>query len=275
MNYRHAFHAGNISDVFKHAVLALLVEHLLQKDAAFCVIDSHAGQGRYDLTSEAADKTGEFRAGIARLLAAEVPPALARYAALVRAAQPAPPALQIYPGSPALLQALLRPHDRLIAMELHPEDAAVLRQEFRADPRVQVHERDGYEGLRAVVPPRERRGLALIDPPYESTDEMAVLVEALAAAHARWPTGQYALWYPIKERGAIERLHGAIATAGLRKLLCTEFLPTRDQALRGSGMILVNPPWRIEDQLGALLAALGPALGRPDATARIDWLVPE
>jgi len=275
MNYRHAFHAGNISDVFKHAVLVLLVEHLLQKDAAVCVIDTHAGQGRYDLTSEAADKTGEFRAGIGRLLAEAVPPALTRYAALVQAAQPAPPALQIYPGSPALLQALLRPHDRLILMELHPEDAAVLRREFRADARVHVHERDGYAGLRAVVPPPERRGLVLIDPPYEAPDEMTVLVEALAAAWRRWPTGQYALWYPIKERGAIERFHGALATAGLRKLLVAEFLPTRDQSLRGSGMILVNPPWRIEDRLGALLAALGPALGRPDATARIDWLVPE
>jgi 23S rRNA (adenine2030-N6)-methyltransferase len=275
MNYRHAFHAGNISDVFKHAVLVLLIEHLLQKDAAFCAIDSHAGQGRYDLTSEAADKTGEFRAGIGQLLAAAPAPELARYAALVMAAQPAPPALQIYPGSPALLQALLRPQDRLIAMELHPEDAAVLRREFRADPRVHVHERDGYAGLRAFVPPRERRGLALIDPPYEAVDEMTVLVEALAAAWRRWPTGQYALWYPIKERGAIDQFHGALATAGLRKLLCVEFLPTRDQSLRGSGMILINPPWRLEDRLGALLAALGPALGRPDATARIDWLVPE
>ena len=275
MNYRHAFHAGNISDVFKHAVLVQLVEHLLQKDAALCVIDTHAGQGRYDLTSEAADKTGEFRAGIGRLLAEAVPPALARYAALVQTAQPTPPVLQIYPGSPALLQALLRPHDRLILMELHPEDAAVLRREFRADARVHVHERDGYEGLRAFVPPRERRGFVLIDPPYEAPDEMTVLVDALADAWRRWPSGQYALWYPIKERGAIDRFHGALATAGLRKLLVAEFLPTRDQSLRGSGMILVNPPWRIEDRLGALLAALGPALGRPDATSRIDWLVPE
>jgi 23S rRNA (adenine2030-N6)-methyltransferase len=275
MNYRHAFHAGNISDVFKHAVLVLLVEHLLQKDSAVCVIDTHAGQGRYDLTSEAAAKTGEFRAGIGRVLAAAPPAALARYSALVQAAQPAAPALQIYPGSPALLQALLRPQDRLILMELHPEDAAVLRREFRADARVHVHARDGYEGLRAVLPPDERRGLVLIDPPYEAPDEMTVLVAALTAAHARWPTGQFALWYPIKERGAVDRFHGALATAGLRKLLCAEFLPTRDQALRGSGMILVNPPWRIEDRLDALLAALGPALGRPDATARIDWLVPE
>jgi 23S rRNA (adenine2030-N6)-methyltransferase len=253
----------------------LLVEHLLQTDAAVCVIDTHAGQGRYDLISEAADKTGEFRAGIGRLLAEAAPPALARYAALVLAAQTAPPTLQIYPGSPALLQALLRPHDRLILMELHPEDAAVLRREFRADARVHVHERDGYEGLRAFVPPRERRGFVLIDPPYEAPDEMTVLVDALADAWRRWPSGQYALWYPIKERGAIDRFHGALATAGLRKLLVAEFLPTRDQSLRGSGMILVNPPWRIEDRLGALLGALGPALGRPDATARIDWLVPE
>jgi 23S rRNA (adenine2030-N6)-methyltransferase len=275
MNYRHAFHAGNISDVFKHAVLVLLIEQLLQKNTALCYVDSHAGQGRYDLTSEAAEKTGEFRAGIGRLLAAEPPPALARYAALVQAAQPIPPTLQVYPGSPALAQALLRPQDRMVLMELHPEDEAVLRRQFHDDPRVHVHQRDGYEGLLAVVPPHERRGLVLIDPPYEDRDEMPALVDRLLAAHRRWPTGQYALWYPIKERGAVERFHGALAGSGLRKLLRVEFLPTPDQSLRGSGLILINPAWRIEDGLATLLAALGPALGRPDAATRLDWLVPE
>jgi 23S rRNA (adenine2030-N6)-methyltransferase len=262
--------------VFKHAVLVLLIEQLLQKDAGFCFIDTHAGQGRYDLMSEAADKTGEFRAGIAQLLAVADPPAaVARYAALVQAAQPAPPALHVYPSSPALVQALLRPQDRMILMELHPEDGAVLRREFRDDARVHVHQRDGYEGLLAVVPPPERRGLVLIDPPYEDRDEMPVLVEALCAATRRWPTGQYALWYPIKAAGAVDRFHGALATSGLRKLLRAEFLPNRDQSLKGSGMILVNPAWRIDEALATLLAALGPALGRPDAMTRLDWLVPE
>ncbi len=275
MNYRHAFHAGNIADVFKHAVLVLMLEQLLRKDAALCYIETHAGRGRYDLTSEAAEKTGEFRAGIARLLAAEPPSEVARYAALVRAAQPAPPALHTYPGSPALAQALLRPHDRLVLCELHPEDAAVLRREFRADPRVHVHARDGYEGLIAFVPPPERRGLVLIDPPYEERDELPTLVDALVRAHARWPTGHFAVWYPVKGRGVLDRFHGALAEAGLRKILVAEFVATPDEPLKGSGMILINPPWRVEDGLSALLDALAPALGRPAAARRVEWLVPE
>jgi 23S rRNA (adenine2030-N6)-methyltransferase len=275
MNYRHAFHAGGINDVFKHAVLVVLLEHLLQKPTACCYIDTHAGLGRYDLTAEAADKTGEFRAGIGRLLAGEPPPALARYADLVRAAQPAAPALQVYPGSPALAHALLRPHDRLVLVELHPEEAAGLRRQFRDDARVHVHHRDGYEALAAFVPPPERRGLVLIDPPYEERDEFETLVDAAARAHRRWPTGQFALWYPIKERGAVDRFHAALAATGLRKLLVVEFLATPDDALKGSGLILINPPWRIEERLAALLEALGPALDRPAAAHRVDWLVPE
>lgn len=275
MNYRHAFHAGNIPDVFKHAVLIMLLEHLLQKDGAVCYIDTHAGVGRYDLASEAATKTGEFRAGIARLLAAEPPAALARYGALVRAAQPTPPALTVYPGSPALAATLLRPHDRLVLCELHPDDADALRREFRNDSRVHVHQRDGYEGMLAFVPPRERRGLVLIDPPYEERDELPYLVDALSRAHARWPTGQYAVWYPIKGRGAIDRFHGALVDAGLRKLLVVEFQATPDDALKGAGLVIVNPPWRFDDKLAALLGALGPALGRPQATHRVDWLAPE
>jgi 23S rRNA (adenine2030-N6)-methyltransferase len=275
MNYRHAFHAGNIADVFKHAVLVLLIEHLLQKDTALCYLDTHAGTGSYDLTSEAAQKTGEFRAGIGRLLAAEPPPTLARYAALVRAVQPAPATLHSYPGSPALAQALLRPHDRIILCELHPDDAATLRRACRADARVHVHQRDGYEGLVAFVPPAERRGLVLVDPPFEDRDELPTLVAAVRSAHRRWPTGHYALWYPIKARGALDRFHGALAEAGLRKLLAVEFVATPDEALRGAGMVLINPPWQIADKLAALLADLGPALGRPDAARRVDWLVPE
>ena len=279
MNYRHAIHAGNIADVFKHAVLVLLIEQLLRKDAAVCYLDTHAGCGRYDLTDAAALRTGEFRAGIGRLLDAPPPAALARYAALVRAAQPMPAGLQIYPGSPALAHALLRPHDRLILCELHPDDATALRRLFRGDARVHVHARDGYEALGAFVPPPERRGLVLIDPPYEERDELVHVVAALRGAHGRWPTGQYALWYPIKARGAVERFHAALAGSGLRRLMVVEFATTREatspDALRGSGLILVNPPWRLEDDLAPLLAALGPALGLPDAATRLDWLVPE
>jgi len=279
VNYRHAFHAGCISDVFKHAVLVLLIEQLARKATPFCYIDTHAGCGQYDLTAEAAAKTGEFRAGIGRLLDGAPPPALARYAALVRAAQPTPDALTVYPGSPALVQALLRPQDRMVLCELHPDDAAALRRRFRDDARVHVHARDGYEALGAFVPPRERRGLVLIDPPYEDRDEFVQVVAALGDAHRRWPTGQYALWYPVKARGALDRFHGALVDSGLPKLMAVEFVAAPDETapdvLRGSGLILVNPPWRIEDALAPILDALGPALGQPNAVRRLDWLVPE
>ncbi|HUA52361.1 MAG TPA: 23S rRNA (adenine(2030)-N(6))-methyltransferase RlmJ [Candidatus Sulfotelmatobacter sp.] len=279
MNYRHAFHAGGIADVFKHAVLVLLIEQLARKATPFCYIDTHAGCGQYDLTAEAAAKTGEFRAGIGRLLDGAPPPALARYAALVRAAQPTLDALTVYPGSPALAQALLRPQDGIVLCELHPDDAAALRRRFRDDARVHVHARDGYEALGAFVPPRERRGLVLIDPPYEERDELVHVVAALRGAHRRWPTGQYALWYPLKARGALDRFHGALVDSGLRKLMAVEFVAAPDETapdvLRGSGLILVNPPWRLEDALAPLLDALGPALGQPNAVRRLDWLVPE
>jgi len=279
VNYRHAFHAGGIADVFKHAVLVLLIEQLARKATPFCYIDTHAGCGQYDLTAEAAAKTGEFRAGIGRLLDGAPPPALARYAALVRAAQPTLDALTVYPGSPALAQALLRPQDGIVLCELHPDDAAALRRRFRDDARVHVHARDGYEALGAFVPPRERRGLVLIDPPYEERDELVHVVAALRGAHRRWPTGQYALWYPLKARGALDRFHGALVDSGLRKLMAVEFVAAPDETapdvLRGSGLILVNPPWRLEDALAPLLDALGPALGQPNAVRRLDWLVPE
>jgi 23S rRNA (adenine2030-N6)-methyltransferase len=261
--------------VFKHAVLVSLIECLLRKNAAVCYIDTHAGQGSYDLTAALATRTGEFRAGIGYLLTAEPLPALARYAGLVRAAQPTPPALTRYPGSPMFAQALLRPHDRLVLCELHPEDAETLRHDCRNDARVHVHQRDGYEALAAFVPPRERRGLVLIDPPFEDREELPILVDALVRAHGRWPTGQYAVWYPIKGRGTIDSFHGALVEAGLRKLLVAEFIATPDEALKGSGLILLNPPWQIEEEIGALLAALGPALGRPRAARRLEWLVPE
>lgn len=275
MNYRHAFHAGNVADVVKHAVLVALIEQLRQKDTAFCYVDTHAGTGRYDLTSEAAAKTGEFQDGIGRLLARDPPPALAAYLSLVRAAQPQPDRVQIYPGSPALVQALLRPQDRAILVELHPEDVQVLRRQFRNDTRVHVHHRDGYEALPAFVPPRERRGLVLIDPPFEERDELPALVGALEDAHRRWPTGQYAIWYPIKDRSPVEQFHGALANTGLRKLMVVELVATPERALRGSGLVLVNPPWRIEDALVPVLDQIAGALGRPDAARRVDWLVPE
>ena len=282
MNYRHAYHAGNFADVVKHAVLALLLERLAAKPAPFFVLDSHAGIGRYDLQSEPSLRTGEAGGGIGRLTAglagAEAPPELAGYLAAVAALNPDGGA-RWYPGSPRLARTLMRPSDRLVLAEAHPEDARTLKREFAGDPQVQVHCRDGYEALKAFLPPAERRGLVLIDPPYEAADEAERLAHGLALAHRRWPGGVFALWYPIKERPWVWRLHEALAATGIRRQLLVELtiFPEDDwRRLNGCGMIVINPPWRLDDALGKLLPHLHRALAPAgDGGWRVDWLVPE
>ena len=285
MNYRHAFHAGNFADVVKHAVLALLLERLGGKPAPWFMLDTHAGLGRYDLDSVSAGRTGEAVGGIGRLaaaLAGTVPrPELAAYVGAVAAMNPdlAPGAApRWYPGSPRLARALMRPGDRLVLAEAHPDDVRVLRREFAGDPQVQVHHRDGWAALKAFLPPPERRGLVLIDPPYEDPGEAERLVDGLAAAHRRWPTGQFALWYPVKERAWVWRLHEALVATGIRRQLVAELtiLPDDDwRRLNGCGMILVNPPWQIDATLATLLPRLHRALAVEAGGWRVDWLVPE
>ncbi len=287
MNYRHAYHAGNFADVVKHAVLALLLERLGAKPAPYFVLDTHAGIGRYDLASEPSLRTGEAAGGIGRLLAAlaggETPPELTAYLAAVTALNGGASTdggPRWYPGSPRLARALMRPGDRLVLAEAHPEDAPVLKREFAGDSQVQCHHRDGYGALKAFLPPPERRGLVLIDPPYEDGDEAARLVAGLAAAHRRWPTGVYALWYPIKERPWVWRLHEALAATGIRRQLAAELTihPEDDwRRLNGCGMIVINPPWRLDGDLAALLPRLHRALasGAEAGGWKLDWLVPE
>ncbi|HSK39420.1 MAG TPA: 23S rRNA (adenine(2030)-N(6))-methyltransferase RlmJ, partial [Arenibaculum sp.] len=189
MNYRHVFHAGNFADVMKHAVVAMLVEQLKAKPAPFCVLDTHAGTGRYDLAGESALRTNEAAGGIGRIMAARghLPDGLGPYLDAVDAMNPVGP-LRWYPGSPRIVRALMRPDDRLVLAELHPEDAAALKREFAGDRQVAVHHMDGWLALRAHLPPRERRGLVLVDPPFEAADEFAQLVAGLALAQRRWPT---------------------------------------------------------------------------------------
>lgn len=275
MNYRHAYHAGNPADVFKHAVLVALVRRLQDKPKPLCLIDTHAGVGLYDLAADPARRTGEAATGIGRLLADPSTPAPLRdYLALVRAAG----APRFYPGSPALARLLLRPTDRLLLNELHPEDAAVLKRWADDDPRIAVHGRDGYEALKALLPPTPRRGLVLVDPPFEKTDEFARMVKGLAAAHRRWPTGHIALWYPIKHRAPVDAFHGDLAMLGIPGLLAVEWLwraPDDPARLNGNGLILANPPWGMEERLVPLLAALVETLGQaPGGDARLTWLTP-
>jgi 23S rRNA (adenine2030-N6)-methyltransferase len=268
MNYRHAYHAGNFADVMKHAVLCRVLMHLRGKPGAFRVIDTHAGAGVYDLRSVEAGKTLEWRDGIGRLIGAEldapVRALLAPYLDAVAALNPAG-ALAVYPGSPALAQSLLRSQDRLIACELEPQAAAVLSRELTGDARAKAIAIDGWTALTAYVPPKERRGLVLIDPPFEQGEEFSRLVQGLAAAHRKWPTGHYLAWYPIKDTNEVAAFVRKLARSGIAKMLRVELIAASSAAetgLRGSGLIVVNPPWTLHDELNVLLPALARALSR-------------
>ena len=269
MNYRHAFHAGGFADVAKHAALALLIERLKQKDGAFRVIDTHAGLGLYDLAGNEATRSGEWRDGIGRLWQRELEPELAGLLAplleAVKAANGPRDRLRVYPGSPWIARHLLRRQDRLTAVELHPEDARALAAAFAGDIQVRTIALDGWLALGAFVPPKERRGLVLVDPPYEETDEFERLLDSFVNAHRRWPTGIYALWYPVKDLVAVDRLRIGLEKSGIRRLLRAE-LTVRERGagrtFNGTGLIICNPPWRFADSLAALLAGLAPILAQ-------------
>lgn len=262
MNYRHAFHAGNFADVVKHAVLVRLVEYLKLKDKAFRVIDTHAGRGMYELSSDEAKRTGEWKAGIGKVLRhAFAPPAaalLAPYLDAVRAAN-SDDGLARYPGSPWLVRHLLRKQDRLEAVELHPQEAAILKAQFASDFQVRAIELDGWLALGGHLPPKEKRGLVIVDPPFEQGGEFERLADGLIAAHRRWPGGVYALWYPIKDRVAVEAFRAALAVSGIPKIVDIRFeirSPSKEPRLDGSGMVVVNPPYTLEAELNVILPAL-------------------
>ena len=279
MNYRHAFHAGNFADVLKHAVLCRILNHLRAKPAAFRVIDTHAGAGLYDLASSEASRGGEWQNGIGRLMAADLTPAvaalLAPYLEVINALNECG-RLSVYPGSPALARAWLRPQDRLVACEIEPQAAAALRQNMRGDFRIKTLDIDGWTALGAYVPPKERRGLVLVDPPFEQDGDFRRLVLGLAAAHRKWATGIYALWYPIKGSSERDALAKTLRRQGIAKILRCELTvaPLSDpDRLNGCGMIVVNPPWTLENELSLLLPALAGVLGRDGCGGfRVDWL---
>jgi 23S rRNA (adenine2030-N6)-methyltransferase len=260
VNYRHAFHAGNFGDCVKHALLLWLLRALQRKPAGVFVLDTHAGAGRYDLSSGPATRTGEASAGILRLLD-DPPPPLADYVALVLA-------LGLYPGSPALARAPLRPQDRLACCELHPEDFLSLRRVFAGDRQVAVHRRDAWEALGALLPPAERRGLLFIDPPYEAADEFDKLVAGLRLGHSRFATGVFAAWYPIKHRAPVRAFHSAMRESGLRDIVAAELFlrePLDPARLNGCGLLVVNPPFRFEAEAPPILAALLDRLGTSES----------
>lgn len=281
MNYRHDFHAGNFADVVKHAVLSRIIVHLQAKPAPFRVIDTHAGAGLYDLAGPQASRTGEWRMGIARVLEApfapEVRALLAPYLEAV-ASFNSPGKLTMYPGSPLLVRKWLRPRDRLIACELEPAAVEALAQNLGRSIRAKALALDGWIALPAYVPPKERRGLVLIDPPFEAADEFARMAEALAQAHRKWTTGIYLLWYPIKDRSGPDALAKDLKRSGIGKILRAEvtLFPRPDASrLTGCGLIVVTPPWTLEPELSLLLPALAGVLSQREGGFRLDWLVGE
>jgi 23S rRNA (adenine2030-N6)-methyltransferase len=279
MNYRHAFHAGNFADVHKHGVLARILLHLRQKPAAFRVIDTHAGAGRYDLTASESSRSGEWRQGIELVWQARHALAdgfLAPYLDAVAALNP-DGRLRIYPGSPLIADTLLRPQDRLIACELEPKAAALLAATLRGDRRARAVAIDGWTALGAYVPPKERRGLVLIDPPFEEAADFDRLSREFAAAHRKWPTGIYLMWYPIKDRAAPEALARRLQKLGVPNILRSELTlgpPRAEARLVGSGLIVINPPFTLGGELRSFMPVLGRLLS-PDATNVIDWLTRE
>jgi 23S rRNA (adenine2030-N6)-methyltransferase len=262
MNYRHAFHAGNFADCMKHALLVWLLGAMMRKPTPLFVLDTHAGRGQYDLDDIPAQRTREAQNGILRLLAAPRP-ALFNYLDLVRT-------LSLYPGSPNLIRALLRPEDRLVCCELHPEDAAALRLLFNRDDQVAVHCRDGWEALGGLLPPKENRGLVLIDAPFEDLNEFTRLAAGLAATRRRFRNGVLAAWHPIKHLAPIRAFHAAIQESGMKDVVTAELLlrtPLDPTRLNGCGLIVVNPPYRFETGALAILRALLDGLGDGEAGA--------
>ncbi|MBM3607166.1 MAG: 23S rRNA (adenine(2030)-N(6))-methyltransferase RlmJ [Alphaproteobacteria bacterium] len=282
MNYRHAFHAGNFADVFKHIVLTRILAYQMRKDTPLFYLDTHAGIALYDLAEGDAARTGEWREGVARILRAPAPALVADLLApWLEAAGPGDeqgmPA--IWHGSPALAARLLRPQDRMILCELHPQDYRTLARALKGDERVRTVHIDGYTALKAYVPPKERRGLVLIDPPFEARSEFEDVTAALAAAWKKWPQGCYALWYPVKDQDLCDAFYAGLAQAGLRHVLRAELAvaqPQADGRLSANGLAIVNPPYVLQGELELIGPWLLQRLARgAGANWRLEQAIPQ
>jgi 23S rRNA (adenine2030-N6)-methyltransferase len=284
MNYRHAFHAGNHADVLKHIVLCRLIEHLKKKSKPFRIVDLHAGIGVYDLTTDAASRTGEWRLGLGRLYDESAAPLALPEAAEallspwrgVVAAVNGEGSVANYPGSPEFARQLMRRTDRLMLNELHPEDFAVLRERYGRDRSVTLTELDAVIAIKAQLPPPERRGLVLLDPPYERDDERERTLKALGDGLERFATGVFCLWYPITRDGLSDAIVDGVRTMQPPKTLnidLTVRAVVRDGGLAGSGLIIANTPWTLDEEIAILLPALRDRLAQsPEARSRMEWL---
>ena len=281
MNYRHAFHAGGFSDVFKHVVLSRILAHLAQKEAPFRVIDTHAGAGLYGLDDDEAQRTGEWAEGLGRVIeerpSGRIRELLEPWLSLAEEYSAASP--RLYPGSPMLARRLTRPQDRLTFYELHPDEAALLRGDVGRDRRVKVIEADAWIHLAGQLPPPERRGLVLIDPPFEQPHEFRTIGERLAVAVPRWSHGVYAIWYPIKAMREVDAFARRMAGLPAPKILradLTRYDVNRVDRLNGCGMIILNPPWRLDEELGQIGHWLAGLFAREGSGHfRLEWLKSE
>ena len=281
LSYRHAFHAGNYADVVKHLILGLIMESLCKKDTPFGYFDTHAGIGFYDLNSEFAQKTGEFKDGIQllwQLPNAEIHPLAAPYLQTLKTFNPTEN-LQTYLGSPAFVQHYLRPQDSMNLMELHPQDVELLKKNFKGNKHIHIHQRDGLEALIALLPPLQKRGLVLIDPSYEVKQDYVAVVEALKSAHKRWQQGIFALWYPLLNGKPHEPMLKKLANSGIKKILVVELNRESShtpRAMYGTGMVIINPPYQLDEKLHALMPWLWTIFSPNKAGEwRVEWLVGE
>lgn len=278
LSYRHSFHAGNHADVVKHIVQSLILDALKQKEKPFVYHDTHSGVGRYDLQDERSEKTGEFKQGIARLWSRDdIPAEITSYLEAIKALNEGDE-LRYYPGSPRVARAQIREQDRMVLTELHPSDFPLLLQEFRGDRQVRIYKEDAFARLKASLPPKERRGVVLIDPPYELKHEYMDVVKAIKESYKRWATGTYAIWYPVVYRENIDKMLGGLEQLGIRKILQIELGVEPDTSERGmtaSGMIVINPPWKLESQMKAILPWLQQAIAPTCGHHKVEWVVPE
>lgn len=277
--YRHHFHAGNFADAAKHVILVSLLQSLKKKEKPFYFHDCHGGIGLYDLDAEQAQKNREFDGGVGQIWKSiDAPEAVSEYLQLVKQFNP-DGALRYYPGSPRLGRALLRDNDRMAVTEFNIHDFDTLKQEFRRDSQAAIHHQDAYQGLKALLPPKERRGLVLIDPPYELKDEYTNLVKGLAEAHKRWATGIYAIWYPLMSRSIRETFLQQIIETGIRRVLLVELMLERlgeERKMCGTGMLIINPPWQLDEQLNHEMHWLWQQLSpNGEGGVTVEWLVPE
>lgn len=280
LSYRHSFHAGNHADVLKHIVLMLIIENFQLKEKGFYYLDTHAGVGRYRLFSEEAEKTAEFEEGIGRLWQRDdLPEEIARYIQLIKKFNYGGKELRYYAGSPLIAATMLRPQDRALLTELHPSDFPLLRNNFKEFKNVTSKRENGFQQLKATLPPKERRGLILIDPPYELKEDYDLVVQAVEDGYKRFATGTYAIWYPVVLRQQIKRMLRHFENTGIRKILQIELAVRPDSEQRGmtaSGMIVINPPWTLEQQMKKILPYLTQTLV-PEGTGNwsVKWVVPE